>query len=105
MAFENLTMVRGDTLAFGLEYDGTDQDLESAYFTVKASANAVDVVAQKSLGFGISKTDTGKYVVRLAPEDTREVEPGVYYYDFQVGINGDIFTLMIGALTILQDYS
>lgn len=104
MADQNLTMVRGDTLAFGLEYDGTEQDLDSAYFTVKNSADAVDPVAQLSIGFGITKTGTGKYVVRLAPENTRDIEPGVYYYDFAVGINGDVFTLMIGALTIMQDY-
>ena len=101
----NITMIRGDTLSFGIEYDGTEQDLDTAYFTCRNGVGSEQVIFQKSLGFGIEKQDTGKYVVRVAPSDTANVEAGTYYYDFQVGINGDIFTLLIGALIIEQDYT
>ena len=40
------------------------------------------------------------YVVRIAPEDTKDVETGHYFYDMQIEINGDVFTILIGALKI-----
>ena len=99
----NISMIRGDTMSFGLEIEGLEKDLETAYFTARQSPLAEHIVFQKSLGFGITKDEFGKYVVRVAPEDTRNVEAGNYYYDFQIGVNGDIFTLLIGTLTIEQD--
>lgn len=103
MADENISMVRGDTLSFGLEYDGTQQDLDAAFFTCRNTYDADTVTFQKSLGNGIEKIDTGKYVVRVAPEDTRYIDAGTYYYDFQVSINGDVYTLLKGALEIEHD--
>ena len=99
----NLSMVRGDTLSFGIEYDGTTQDLETAFFTCRNNISSEQVIFQKSLGTGITKVDTGKYIIRVAPSDTRYIEPGAYYYDFQISINGDVFTLLKGALIIEQD--
>ena len=43
------------------------------------------------------------YKIRVAPEDTKEVEPGEYIWDLQVGGDGDIFTLAGGTLTILPE--
>lgn len=103
MTDTNLTMVRGDTLSFGLEYDGTEQDLDTAFFTCRNSPASEKVVFQKTLGNGITKADTGKYIVRVAPTDTRYIEAGAYYYDFQASINGDVFTLLKGALIVEQD--
>lgn len=105
MADTNITMVRGDTLTFGFEYDGTDQDLETAFFSCRVSGTSETLIFQKSLGNGITKVDTGKYIVRVDPTDTRYCDPGIYYYDFTVGLNGDVFTFLIGALTIEQDYT
>lgn len=103
MTDTNLTMVRGDTLSFGFEYDGTTQDLATAFFTCRKSFNSEQVIFQKSLGHGITKSDTGKYIVRVAPSDTRYLEAGAYYYDLQVSINGDVFTPLKGALIIEND--
>ena len=100
MADTNLTMVRGDTLAFGLEFDGLNQDLDSCFFSCKESYSANDYVFNKSLADGISKVSDGKYRVRVAPEDTIGVEAGVYFYDLQIGVNDDIFTIMKGSITI-----
>ena len=100
----NITMIKGDTLAFGIEIDGLDgQDLESAFFTCKAVPTYDDVIFQKSLGDGITNNGDGTYSVRVAPEDTEDVTAGAYYYDCQIGINGDVYTILIGLLTILQD--
>ncbi len=103
MANKNIQMVRGDTLAFGLEFDGLDQNLDSAYFTCKQNDTETEFVFQKSLGNGIELVETNKYRVRVAPEDTANIEAGNYYYDLQIGVNGDIYTLLIGILEIQQD--
>ena len=103
MGDTNITMVRGDTLSFGMEYDGTEQDLDSAIFGIRSNVSGGGLVVSKTIGDGISKVGTGKYIVRVAPEDTRYMNAGTYRYDFQVGINDDVFTLLEGALTIEAD--
>ena len=95
-----IKMTKGDTLAFGLEIEGLDQDLETAYFSCKTELDDQNYVFQKSLGNGISKVETGKYRIRVAPEDTAYVPTGRYYYDLQIGVNSDIFTIMKGFLDI-----
>ena len=104
----NLSMVRGDTLTFGVELKDENgelftQDLDTAYFTCKTSYDAEDTVFQKNLTFGISKVGTGKYVVRVAPQDTEGIEAGKYYYDFEIGVNSDKFTVLKGVLDIEND--
>lgn len=100
----NITMVKGDTLSFGIEIDGLDgQDLESAFFTCKDVPTSSDFIFKKSLGDGISNNGDGTYTVRVVPADTENVTAGSYYYDCQIGINGDVYTILIGLLTILQD--
>ena len=96
---KNISMIRGNTIAFGMEFLDLDQDLDSAYFTVKPSYDG-EIVFQKSLGDGIEKVETGKYRLRIAPEDTEEVTPGMYYYDLVIGVNSDVYTIITGILDI-----
>lgn len=98
----NLCMVRGDTLAFSFEVEGIDT-LDTAYFSCKANADDTEYVFQKSLTDGISLVETGKYRVRVAPEDTSNIEVGSYYYDLEIGANSDIFTILKGVLKVEQD--
>lgn len=103
-ADEYITMTKGDTLSFGLEVtdqDGDGIDLETAYFTCKK--NLSEIVFQKSLGDGITQTGDGEYVVRVAPEDTESLLADRYFYDLQLGVNGDIFTFKKGVLEIADD--
>lgn len=104
---QNLKMVRGDTLSFGVEIGGITEDLDSAFFSVKKDIDSSDFIFQKSLSDGIWKEETGEdsvlYGVRIAPEDTADVVPGNYYYDLQIGLNDDVFTVLLGVLTIEQD--
>ena len=110
----NISIVRGDTLAFGFELKQTDeanpdimlpftQELATAYFTVTKDYENTQPVIQKLFGNGISIVEDGKYRVRIAPEDTEELDPGVYYYDCEIGINGDYFTILRGAFVIESD--
>lgn len=99
----NFTMIRGDTFAFAVEIEGLDQDLTTAYFSCKADPSDENYLFQKSLGSGISKVETGKYRVRVAPADTQNADAGVYRYDLEIGANGDIFTILRGKLKIVED--
>jgi hypothetical protein len=103
-----IRMVRGDTLSFGLQvYDDSgepfDQDLERAYFTCKSNSSDNRFLFKKSLSGGVSKVGKGAYVVRVAPSDTASAKPGKYFYDFEIGCNGDVFTVMRGVIEIMQD--
>ena len=98
-----VTMTRGDTLSFGMIVEGLGgQDLETVYFTCRRN-HSEPPVFQKSLGNGISKTGAGEYVIRAAPEDTKDLEPGKYFYDLEIGVNGDIFTVLNGVLEMQWD--
>ena len=98
----NLCMVRGDTLAFSFEVEGVSS-LDTAYFSCKLNADDSDYVFQKSLEDGISPVDGGKYRVRVAPEDTADIEIGNYFYDLEIGANSDIYTILKGILKVEQD--
>jgi hypothetical protein len=97
-----VTMTRGDTMSFGMELEGLDQDLDTAFLTCRKS-HTEPPVFQKSIGDGITKVDEGQYVVRVAPEDTEGLEAGKYYYDLEIGVNGDVYTILKGILEIEQD--
>ena len=97
MENENITMVRGDTLSFNAEIlddEGNAVTVDSAHFTCKKRAEGDENVFHKSLGAGINQSD-GLITVRVAPEDTREIDAGRYFYDFQIGIDDDIYTINI----------
>lgn len=103
-----IRIVRGDTLSFGLQVYGDsgepfDQDLERAYLTCKSNRSDNRFLFKKSLSDGVSKVGQGAYVVRVAPSDTASAKPGKYFYDFEIGCNGDVFTVMRGVLEIMQD--
>lgn len=99
----DIEMIRGDTLAFGIEFEGLDQNLESAFFTVKTQSSSQKYVFQKSLGDGITMAEANTYRVRVAPEDTENLSPGTYYYDLEIGVNSDVHTLLLGSFKIKQD--
>lgn len=103
---KNFKMVRGDTFAFGIEYtfdDNTTQDLDTCYFSCKKNADDENYVFQKSIDAGISKAGDNKYRVRVAPLDTASLDIGNYFYDLQIGLNNDIFTVLKGILKIERE--
>ena len=98
-----INMVKGDTLSFGLEFEGLGQNIDSAYFTVKKNPLDEEPLFQKSLLNGILKKEDFVYTVRIAPEDTENLDAGQYAFDLQIGVNEDIFTIMLGILILSQD--
>ena len=105
MEYQNITMIRGDTLAFNVEILDDNGDVvlvDSAEMICKKKPLEDDAIFHKTLGDGIQQSD-GLLTVRVAPSDTSEADAGRYFYDFRVGIDEDVYTLMIGILTIEQD--
>lgn len=105
MEHENIRMIKGDTLSFGVDVrddKGTLIDVESMALTVKSMKNDNKYIFQKLLGSGITKNETG-YIIRVAPEDTENEKAGKYLYDIQIGVNHDIFTLSHGLFEIEGD--
>lgn len=106
----NIRHVKGDTFSCGMVIDGLDQALESVYFTCRDSLNDdSEILFEAGLNDGISiveydeETETRKYAIRVAPAKTKNLQAGTYYYDLQVAINGDIFTIMRGEFIVEQD--
>ena len=105
---KHISMIRGDTLSFGVHFQGLDnQDLDTAFFSCASNLMSNDFLFVKSMDNGIEKSEekADTYIVRVDPDDTKNVDPGIYYYDLQVSINGDVFTVLSGNLTIKADIS
>lgn len=105
MQNQNITMVKGDTLAFNVQvFDENFEPMtvDSAFMTCKKRPNSTDKVFQKSLTNGIIQSD-GLISVRVAPEDTQEADAGQYFYDLQIGLGQDRYTILIGILSLEQD--
>ncbi len=105
MEYQNILMVRGDTLAFNVEIldeDGQVVLVDTAEMVCKKKPLDDEAVFRKTLNNGIQQSD-GLLTVRVAPSDTSEADAGRYFYDLRVGIDHDVYTLMIGILTIEQD--
>jgi hypothetical protein len=99
---KNFMFYRGDTFSFGLEFVGLERDLSEAYLTIRKTKNST-ILLQKTLDNGIAKIETGKYRIRVAPEDTQNWIPGSYVYDVEVVIDDDVKTILSGSFNILMD--
>lgn len=104
--------VKGDTFSCAFTIENLNQSIETAKFTCRDSLNDnSNVLFQKTLNNGITLVendthkDIKKYAVRVAPNDTKNLQAGTYYYDLEIGVNSDIFTLMKGRFIIEQDSS
>lgn len=106
MQDQYITMVRGDTVSFGVEIedqDGLPFDINTAFFSCKKNCDDKEYVFQKSIDHGITKAADGIYIVRIAPEDTQFIDVGKYFYDLQVGAIDDVYTILRGVLEIEQN--
>ena len=106
MADKYITMVKGDTLAFGVEVqDQNDQpiNVDGAGFIAKKNYNDVTALFDVTLGSGITKVADGVYSVRVAPSATADAEAGRYFYQFKVEKNNDVYTIMRGIIELEPD--
>lgn len=109
----NIKHVKGDTYSSALIVEGLGQALDSVYFTCRDSLkNDSTILFEKSLADGGIKqveydeeNDIRKYAVRIDPYDTRNLQAGTYFYDLQITVNTDVFTIMKGNFILEQDAS
>lgn len=94
-------------MSFGFQIQGLgDQRPDEIHFTCKQDLEDENYIFERTLDNGVSfrsydqETDTLTYGVRVPPDATDDIQEGLYYYDLQLDINGDILTLMKGRLTI-----
>lgn len=106
----NIRHVKGDTFSCAMKIEDLDQQLESAYFSCRDSLNDdSELLFQLSLNNGISQVeydstnDIRSYAIRIPPDLTEDLQAGTYYYDLQIGVNGDIFTIMRGEFILEQN--
>ena len=104
--------VKGDTFSCALVVEDLGQELDEIYFTCRENLNDnSEVLFQCSLDDGISEVeyddenDIRKYAIRVAPSKTENLQSGTYYYDEEIRVNGDVFTIMKGKFIIEQDSS
>ena len=96
-------MVRGDTLAFIIQVEGDGDAIDSVAFSCKTDTGATEYIFKKTLNNGVTQLETNKFRVRVAPEDTENLEAGTYAIDLQLGVNDDKATPILGTLKILED--
>lgn len=103
----NIDMIRGDTvnIQFEIESD-TVLDLSSndfqITFSLKQAATDTEYVFQKHKT-AVTQISENNFVLRIAPDDTEELIPGYYFYDLQLGIGDDIYTIALGMFQIIRD--
>lgn len=103
----NIDTIRGDTLNIQLEFESDivlnleSEDFDIT-FSLKQFATAVPYVFQKDKT-AVTEIDDNIFMLRIAPEDTVDLVPGYYYYDIEVKLGEDVYTVAIGRLHIEVD--
>ena len=101
MTDENITMVSGDTMSYNViirDQNGDPVMVDGATFRAKRNLEDVTPDLSLSLNDGITQEDE-VLTVRLAPADTSSLV-GFFYYDMNITIDSDVFTLQRGMLQI-----
>lgn len=107
---QNIEMVKGDTLAFNFQVQGLDGGEPTFIFTVKENPDD-NILFTADLNDGITlnsydaNKDVATYNIRISPAKTRNLDLARYYYDLEMNVNGDVFTLMRGRFTLLYKVS
>lgn len=104
MSDQNITMVSGDTLSFNVivkDQNGDAVTVDGATFKAKGNLNSESADISLSLGSGITQSDE-VLTVRIPPSATANLL-GFFYYDMDITIDSDRFTLLRGMLQIEAD--
>lgn len=101
---------KGDTYSSAIVIEGLGQTVDSIYFTCRENLNDnAEILFQSGINDGISmieydeEKDIRKYAIRIAPSKTKDLQSGTYYYDLEVSVNSDVFTVMKGKFILEQD--
>ena len=104
MVIKNLEMVKGDTFKFELYLpEETFVNVTGIYFTMKRKGSDSVYLFQERFGHGVEYVAVGTWRIRVAPEDTNDIDAGTYDYDLCVCSDNDVYTILIGKMKLLQD--
>ena len=100
-------MIRGDTVNIQFEVESdTVLDLTSndfqVTFSLKQAATDTEYVFQKHKT-AVTQISENNFILRIAPEDTAELIAGYYYYDLELKIGDDVYTIALGTFQIIRD--
>lgn len=98
----NMLMVRGDTLEFTVTVSDSASAPSAAYMTARLGQSPAGNLFQLSLGNGVTQSGNS-FTFRVPPAATFGAVPGAYDYDVQFNIGDDVYTPIIGTLTIIND--
>ena len=101
---KSISLIKGDTFTFDLFFSDLENiDIINIFFSVKKEQHDLKYILQKSINNGITLIDTLKYRIQLSSEDTQNLNQGRYYYDLQVNLGNDIYTIMMGTFNLKED--
>lgn len=91
-----ITLTKGDTAVFKLSIDEYSlKESDELKITVKRSVNRPAVIEIKA-------NTEGKFI--FLPEDTKNVEAGIYHYDIQLTTEeGNVYTLVSSRFVLLDE--
>lgn len=91
----------GATFSFIVTFKNLNQDVVTMTFGLKEDYDKTMLI-EKTLGDGITKIDTGKYMVDFSYTDILNLEAGMYVYDLRYTI-GDTPEIPLSGYVIVQD--
>ena len=103
---ENFRLIRGDTFSFDMVISDLEDPIDDIFFTVKENKDDLDYIIQKTLSneeIQLVENFTDRFNVKLNPQDTKDLEPGKYFYDLEVRVGNDIYTILMGTINIKMD--
>ena len=101
---------RGDTKRFKFQLKDSEGNIlvlsntDQLYFTVKDNPRSTTPLIQKKIGSGIVYND-GYYYVTISPLDTDALDYRTYGYDIELKSDGLVKTLLIGSITLTEEYT
>lgn len=113
----NIDMVKGDTLSFNFMLTGLKigtpaairptftfscADEKTVFFTATSAHGEQEADGITLEDYNESK-DVATYTVYITPSKTKNLDLARYYYDLQMEVDDDIYTLMRGRLTLLRE--
>lgn len=111
---QDIQMVKGDTCIFNFQIAGLGEGVSPSFVlacktipdstvgnSFSVSSASGDIVQEEY----DSSTDTYTYSVCISPGKTTVRNAGRYYYDLQMTLDDNIYTLMRGRLELLYEVS
>lgn len=103
----NITIYKGDTFKLPVKVKINKISTFKVWFSCSSAPEPHSYIFQKAITF-THNSDTSDFVeyelpIVLDPIDTRNVNPGDYYYDIRMVSPSEAFTLVYGTLTVKSE--